>query len=183
MPDQFASRKGGTDAAVSAPSNPLTATSPPTHAFFAMSPAPRALLFRHMIPALAPFGLTGHQFNLMMTLGTMGPMAVGALADVLGMDASGVPRAIRPLADGGLIGVERGVDRRQRVLSLTEEGPQAARQGDAGVVARSDRTGGRNRRGPLDVADDRVARCAQCGGDVFDSPAGRRRRKLTFTLR
>ncbi len=49
-------------------------------------------------------------------------MTVGALADVLGMDASGVPRAIKPLAEDGLIGVERGTDRRQRLLSLTEEG-------------------------------------------------------------
>ena len=73
-------------------------------------------------PALAPFGLTGHQFNLMMTLGNMGPMTVGALAETLGMDASGVPRAIRPLADEGFISVERGEARRQRVLSLTPMG-------------------------------------------------------------
>ncbi len=73
-------------------------------------------------PALAPHGLTGHQFNLMMTLGQLGPMTVGALADVLGMDASGVPRAIRPLADAGFIHVERGADRRQRLLSLTVQG-------------------------------------------------------------
>ena len=73
-------------------------------------------------PALAPLGLTGHQFNLMMTLGQMGPMTVGNLAEVLGMDASGVPRAIRPLADIDLVAVERGADRRQRVLSLTSSG-------------------------------------------------------------
>ena len=73
-------------------------------------------------PALAPLGLTGHQFNLMMTLGQLGPMTVGNLADVLGMDASGVPREIRPLADADLVSVERGADRRQRVLSLTTAG-------------------------------------------------------------
>jgi DNA-binding MarR family transcriptional regulator len=92
-----------------------------------------ACIFRHVSrasraviaaydPALAPFGLTGHQFNLMMTLGNMGPLTVGALAEVLGMDASGVPRAIRPLADDDLIAVERGADRRQRLLSLTASG-------------------------------------------------------------
>ncbi len=95
-----------------------------------LSLSPDACILRHVSrvsravvaaydPALAPFGLTGHQFNLMMTLGNMGPMTVGALADTLGMDASGVPRAIRPLADDGMIAVERGTDRRQRVLSLT----------------------------------------------------------------
>lgn len=73
-------------------------------------------------PALAPFGLTGHQFNLMMTLSQLGPMTVGLLAETLGMDASGVPRAIRPLADEGLVAVERGSDRRQRLLSLTSAG-------------------------------------------------------------
>ncbi len=75
-------------------------------------------------PALAPFGLTGHQFNLMMTLRNMGPMNVGALAEALGMDASGIPRAIRPLAEADLIAVERGADRRQRLLSLTSRGQQ-----------------------------------------------------------
>ncbi|MEQ1781664.1 MAG: MarR family winged helix-turn-helix transcriptional regulator [Hyphomonadaceae bacterium] len=101
----------------------------------AMDPRPSALsheacILRHVSrvsravvaaydPALAPLGLTGHQFNLMMTLGNMGPMTVGALADTLGMDASGVPRAVRPLADDGMISIERGADRRQRVLSLT----------------------------------------------------------------
>src|SRR5262245_22547688 len=73
-------------------------------------------------PALAPLGLTGHQYNLMVTLGELGPMTVGNLADKLGMDASGVPRAIRPLGDSGLVAVERGADRRQRVLSLTASG-------------------------------------------------------------
>jgi DNA-binding MarR family transcriptional regulator len=73
-------------------------------------------------PALAPLGLTGHQYNLMVTLGELGPMTVGNLADKLGMDASGVPRAIRPLGDAGLVAVERGADRRQRVLSLTTSG-------------------------------------------------------------
>lgn len=73
-------------------------------------------------PALAPLGLTGHQYNLMVTLSQLGPMTVGNLADKLGMDASGVPRAIRPLGDAGLVSVERGADRRQRVLSLTDAG-------------------------------------------------------------
>lgn len=100
------------------------------------SPAPvslEACIFRHMSrasravvaafdPAFAPFGLTGHQFNLMTTLENRGPLTVGALAEILGMDASGVPRAIRPLADEDLVAVKRGADRRQRVLSLTASG-------------------------------------------------------------
>ena len=95
--------------------------------------SPDACLLRHVArtsravvaaydPALAPFGLTGHQFNLMMTLGNMGPLTVGGLADVLGMDASGVPRAIRPLVDSGQVASNAGQDRRQRLLSLTPQG-------------------------------------------------------------
>jgi DNA-binding MarR family transcriptional regulator len=99
----------------------------------ALTHSPDACVLRHVArasravvaaydPALARFGLTGHQFNLMMTLGNMGPLTVGALAETLGMDASGVPRAVRPLADEGLVSIERGKDRRQRLLSLTRTG-------------------------------------------------------------
>ncbi len=125
MPDQFASRKGGTVEAVSAtaPSGAPTGSAMSTDSCILrhVSRTSRAVVAAYD-PALAPFGLTGHQFNLMMTLGNMGPMTVGALAETLGMDASGVPRAIRPLSDEGFIAVERGTDRRQRVLSLTPIG-------------------------------------------------------------
>ncbi|HOZ27728.1 MAG TPA: MarR family winged helix-turn-helix transcriptional regulator [Hyphomonadaceae bacterium] len=125
MPDQFASRKGGTveavTAAASAGATTVSAMSADACILRHVARVSRAVVAAYD-PALAPFGLTGHQFNLMMTLGNMGPMTVGALAETLGMDASGVPRAIRPLADEGFISVERGEDRRQRVLSLTPMG-------------------------------------------------------------
>jgi len=121
MPDHYGSRNIG------------AASPQPTKESAASPLSPDACVLRHVArasravvaaydPALAPHGLTGHQFNLMMTLGNMGPMTVGALAETLGMDASGVPRAIRPLADEDLIAVERGTDRRQRLLSLTTSG-------------------------------------------------------------
>ncbi len=125
MPDQFAARKGDTvetvPATASAGVQPGSAMSTDSCILRHVARASRAVVAAYD-PALAPFGLTGHQFNLMMTLGNMGPMTVGALADTLGMDASGVPRAIRPLSDEGYIAVERGEDRRQRVLSLTPMG-------------------------------------------------------------
>lgn len=80
-------------------------------------------------PALARHGLTGHQFNLMTTLRRMGPMSVGDLASALGMDPSGVPRAIRPLVEAGLVSTQSGEDRRRRMLEVTEAG--AARLQDA----------------------------------------------------
>jgi len=127
MPDQLSGRKlvadqqvAGTTGAAAGP-NAHDAYTPDACILRHVSKVSRAVVAAYD-PALAPFGLTGHQFNLMMTLGNMGPMTVGALADVLGMDASGIPRAIRPLADDDLIAVERGADRRQRLLSLTPSG-------------------------------------------------------------
>jgi len=73
-------------------------------------------------PALARHGLTGHQFNLMTTLRRMGPMSVGDLASALGMDPSGVPRAIRPLVEAGFVSTQSGEDRRRRMLEVTEAG-------------------------------------------------------------
>lgn len=128
MPDQFALRKGGTVEAVSATAATAANDAAPGSAMSLdscilrhVARASRAVVAAYD-PALAPFGLTGHQFNLMTTLASMGPMTVGALAETLGMDASGVPRAIRPLSDENLVAVERGQDRRQRVLSLTPQG-------------------------------------------------------------
>jgi DNA-binding MarR family transcriptional regulator len=121
MPDQLAERTVGTDTTFAPSRNGVAPASPDACILRHVSRVSRAVIAAYD-PALAPFGLTGHQFNLMMTLGNMGPMTVGALADTLGMDASGVPRAIRPLTDDGFIAVERGADRRQRVLSLTASG-------------------------------------------------------------
>lgn len=118
MADQHAARKVGSEQAVMDSRPSQSALSPDACILRHISRVSRAVVAAYD-PALAPYGLTGHQFNLMMTLGNKGPMTVGALADTLGMDASGVPRAIRPLADDGMISVERGADRRQRVLSLT----------------------------------------------------------------
>lgn len=120
MPDQYASRNTAAlkDSETGAGVSPLSADS---CILRHVARASRAVVAAYD-PALAQFGLTGHQFNLMMTLANMGPMTVGALADTLGMDASGIPRAIRPLCDEGLVAVERGEDRRQRLLSLTTAG-------------------------------------------------------------
>ncbi len=121
MPDHQAARKVGTDQAIAELRSLPGGASPDACILRHVSRASRAVVAAYD-PALVPFGLTGHQFNLMMTLGNMGAMTVGALADTLGMDASGIPRAIRPLTDEGLVAVERGEDRRQRLLSLTPMG-------------------------------------------------------------
>ena len=121
MPDQYVSRTTQAPKRETQEVGGPSPTSPDACILRHVARASRAVVSAYD-PALAAYGLTGHQFNLMMTLANMGPMTVGALADTLGMDASGVPRAIRPLADQDLIAIERGEDRRQRLLSLTRSG-------------------------------------------------------------
>lgn len=67
-------------------------------------------------------GMTGHQFNLMMTLHRAGPLTVGALARLVGMDASTVPRAVAPLLEKSWLSVASGADRRQRIIALMPKG-------------------------------------------------------------
>lgn len=67
-------------------------------------------------------GMTGHQFNLMMTLHRAGPLTVGALARLVGMDASTVPRAVGPLVRMSWVSIAAGKDRRQRIIALTPAG-------------------------------------------------------------
>jgi len=72
--------------------------------------------------ALVPARLTGHQFNLMMTLALAGDLNVHTLADQLGMDATTVPRVAAPLRRQRLIASKVGHDRRERVLTVTARG-------------------------------------------------------------
>jgi DNA-binding MarR family transcriptional regulator len=72
--------------------------------------------------ALAPAHLTGHQFNLMMTLALAGDLNVRSLANHLGMDATTVPRVAAPLHRQRLIAARVGRDRRERLLTVTAKG-------------------------------------------------------------
>jgi len=72
--------------------------------------------------ALEPARLTGHQFNLMMTLALAGDLNVRSLADQLGMDPTTVPRVAAPLRRQRLIASTVGADRRERVLTVTARG-------------------------------------------------------------
>jgi DNA-binding MarR family transcriptional regulator len=72
--------------------------------------------------ALEPARLTGHQFNLMMTLALAGNLNVRSLADHLGMDPTTVPRVAAPLRRQRLIASTVGADRRERMLTVTASG-------------------------------------------------------------
>jgi DNA-binding MarR family transcriptional regulator len=72
--------------------------------------------------ALRPAGLTGHQFNLLMTLARSGPMNVNSLAAAVGMHPSTTPRVTAPLARCGLIRTQADTDRRVRIIAITRKG-------------------------------------------------------------
>lgn len=72
--------------------------------------------------ALGPAGLTGQQFNLLMTLARNGPMSVNRLAAAVGMHPSTTPRIIAPLARQRLVSSKAGTDQRERVTALTRKG-------------------------------------------------------------
>ena len=72
--------------------------------------------------ALKPAGLTGHQFNLLMTLARSGPMNVNGVAAAVGMHPSTVPRLMAPLARKRLVRSRAGKDRRERVMAATKSG-------------------------------------------------------------
>ena len=74
--------------------------------------------------ALRPVGLTSHQFTLLMVLARNGAMSVNRLAEAVGMHATTTPRLITPLAKDGLVRVESGLDRRERLISITGKGNQ-----------------------------------------------------------
>jgi DNA-binding MarR family transcriptional regulator len=82
--------------------------------------------------ALAPYGLRTTQYSILARLEVEGPAPVGHLAARVVMDRSTLAREAAPLVRAGLVAEEPGRDRRQRLLSLTDEGLarlEAARPG------------------------------------------------------
>ena len=72
--------------------------------------------------ALAPYGLRTTQYSILARLEVEGPAPVGHLAARLVMDRSTLAREAAPLVRAGLVAEAPGPDRRQRLLSLTDEG-------------------------------------------------------------
>jgi DNA-binding MarR family transcriptional regulator len=72
--------------------------------------------------ALAPAGVTAHQFTVLVAVAHGGPMNVNALAAAVGMHPSTTPRMIAPLTRRGLVRVHQGADRRERLVTVTAKG-------------------------------------------------------------
>jgi DNA-binding MarR family transcriptional regulator len=71
---------------------------------------------------MAPTGLRGTQFSLLVALSLTGDVAVARLADELGLDRTTLTRNLAPLERDGLVASVAGADRRVRMVRLTAEG-------------------------------------------------------------
>ena len=72
--------------------------------------------------ALRPSDLKATQFSLLAAAESEGPITIKQLADATVMDRTTLTRNLRPLERRGLIQIRPGRDRRQRVVSLTDQG-------------------------------------------------------------
>lgn len=74
---------------------------------------------------LQPSGVGAAQFTLLGAIAMLGPGPISRLADNMALDRTTLTRNLKLLQKQGLIGTEPGEDRRERVVSLTEEGEAA----------------------------------------------------------
>jgi len=74
---------------------------------------------------LRPSGLRVTQFSILAVLSRSGPLTQSRLASATVTDRTTLTRNLRLLEAKGLIRVERGADRRQREVGLTEPGRKA----------------------------------------------------------
>lgn len=73
---------------------------------------------------LQPSGLLATQFLLLVGLGAQPSITLTPLAERLGMDPTTLARNLKPLERDGLIQIVPGLDRRTRVLRLTDQGAE-----------------------------------------------------------
>ena len=103
------------------------------------------LVSRHYDAHVAPTGLRNTQYSLLSHIVKLGPLRLGALADVMQLDASTLTRNLQPLLDRGLAQVLVGDDARSRVVQATAAGQvlreQAQRAWKRAQLALNDRLG------------------------------------------
>lgn len=75
--------------------------------------------------ALRSQSLRATQFTLLVAIRIRGPVTVKYLAETTLTDRTTLTRNLRPLEKQGLIRIEAGKDRRERMVTLTERGHKA----------------------------------------------------------
>lgn len=71
---------------------------------------------------IADSGLKTTQYSLLSFIRRLGPIAPGALARELSLDASTLTRNLRPMIEAGWVELGAGPDARTRQVSITEAG-------------------------------------------------------------
>lgn len=74
---------------------------------------------------LAPSGVGAAQFTLLGAVAMLGPGPISRLAENLSLDRTTLTRNLKLLQKQGWIAADPGRDRRERVVSLTEDGRAA----------------------------------------------------------
>ena len=67
-------------------------------------------------------GLRSTQFTVLSTVAQAGPLPITRLADVLALERTALGRAVRPLAERGLVDISPSADARERIVALTAAG-------------------------------------------------------------
>ena len=80
------------------------------------------LLGRYYDDALRHLGLRITQFNLLAVLVQTGPIAITALAELVGMERSALARNLKPIERRKLVTVTPGKDKRTRTVTLAPAG-------------------------------------------------------------
>ncbi len=75
--------------------------------------------------AFRPLGLTAPQFTVMAVLDSFGEMTHTRLGELLATDATTMTRILQLMTKRGWLRTSRGQDKRQRLISLSEEGVAA----------------------------------------------------------
>lgn len=73
-------------------------------------------------------GITAAQLPILVAAQLMGPVPLSPLAAHLGMDRTTLTRNLAGLQEGGLVSVDRDVDRRVRLVAITATGRRALRR-------------------------------------------------------
>lgn len=77
---------------------------------------------------LEPTGLKVTQLPVLAAAADHGPVSMSRLADLLIMDRTTLTRNLQPLERAGLITIQKGEDRRSRLVSATRDGQDALQQ-------------------------------------------------------
>lgn len=67
-------------------------------------------------------GIRSTQFTILVGVAKTQPVSMGALADLLALDATTLTRSLRPLQKDGLLAVSERAAMRQRFINLTRKG-------------------------------------------------------------